>query len=158
MIQMQSTVHTHPCMQASLAIATHCGKGASNGTYFAQWIRANEHYLQKYCQGTPGVVPMRANIRVSALNKGGSGDPGVWSIIGHARTRTRCIRYIYYRPQQITICWLWHFWLNSWCVGYQGLGDPLTNMVISLYQRKTVSMVTLHFLTMRTWFLAFANI
>jgi hypothetical protein len=68
---------THPWMQASLAIATRCGKGASNGTYFARWIHANEHYLQK---------------------------------------------------------------------------------VISLHRRKTVSMVTLHFLTMRTWFMAFANI
>jgi hypothetical protein len=47
------------------------------------------------CQGTLAVVPTRANIRVSALNKGGSGDPGARSIVGRARTRTSGIRYIY---------------------------------------------------------------
>jgi hypothetical protein len=47
------------------------------------------------CQGTPAVVPTRANIRASALNKGSSGDPGARSIIGHARVRTSSIRYIY---------------------------------------------------------------
>jgi hypothetical protein len=45
------------------------------------------------CQGTPAVVPMRASIHASALNKGGSGDPGARSIIGHARARTSGIRY-----------------------------------------------------------------
>jgi hypothetical protein len=43
------------------------------------------------CQGTPAVVPMRASIRVSALNKGGSGDPGTWSIVGCAHARTGSI-------------------------------------------------------------------
>jgi hypothetical protein len=47
------------------------------------------------CQGTPAVVPMRANIHTSALNKGGSGDPGTRSIVGRARARTSGIRYIY---------------------------------------------------------------
>jgi hypothetical protein len=47
------------------------------------------------CQGTPVVVPTRANIRASALNKGGSGDPGARSIVGRARVRTSSIRYIY---------------------------------------------------------------
>jgi hypothetical protein len=83
--------------------------------------------LQLNCQGTPAVVPMQANIHASALNKGSSGDPGMRSIVGRACAKTRCIRYIYYRPQQITIYWLWRFWPNSWCVGYQGLGDPLTS-------------------------------
>jgi hypothetical protein len=53
--------------------------------------------LSGRCQGTPVVVPTRASIRMSALNKGGSGDPGAWSIIGRARTRTGGIRYIYTR-------------------------------------------------------------
>jgi hypothetical protein len=43
------------------------------------------------CQGTPAVVPTRASIRASALNKGGSGDPGAWSIIGRAHARTGSI-------------------------------------------------------------------
>jgi hypothetical protein len=33
------------------------------------------------CQGTPAAVPMRANICVSALNKGSSGDPGAQSAV-----------------------------------------------------------------------------
>jgi hypothetical protein len=37
----------------------------------------------KHCQGTLAAVPMRANIRASALNKGGSGDPGAQSAVGH---------------------------------------------------------------------------
>jgi hypothetical protein len=37
------------------------------------------------------VVPTQANIRVSALNKGGSGDPGAQSIVGHACARTGSI-------------------------------------------------------------------
>jgi hypothetical protein len=86
-------------------------------------------WYSTYCQGTPAVSPTQASIRASALNKGGSGDPGAWSIVGRSHTKTCCIRYIYLRPQQITICWLWCFWLNSWCVGYQGLGDPLTHTV-----------------------------
>jgi hypothetical protein len=40
------------------------------------------------CQGTPVVVPTQASIHVSALNKGSSGDPGAWSIIGRACART----------------------------------------------------------------------
>jgi hypothetical protein len=60
--------------------------------------------LGKQCQGTPAVVLTRASIRASVLNKGGSGDPGARSIVGRAHTKTHCIRYIYYRPQQITIC------------------------------------------------------
>jgi hypothetical protein len=44
--------------------------------------------IQYNCQGTPAVVPTRASIRTSALNKGSSGDPGVQSIIGRARART----------------------------------------------------------------------
>jgi hypothetical protein len=55
-----------------------------------------------FCQGTPAVVLTRESIRASALNKGSSSDPGAWSIVG--RAKTRCIRYIYLRPQQITIC------------------------------------------------------
>jgi hypothetical protein len=47
------------------------------------------------CQGTPAVVPTQANIRASALNKGGSGDPGARSIVGRAHARTSSIRYIY---------------------------------------------------------------
>jgi hypothetical protein len=31
------------------------------------------------CQGTPAAVPTRASIHASALNKGGSGDPGARS-------------------------------------------------------------------------------
>jgi hypothetical protein len=50
---------------------------------------------RSYCQGTPAVVPMRANIRASALNKGSSGDPGARSIVGRAHARTSGIRYIY---------------------------------------------------------------
>jgi hypothetical protein len=46
-------------------------------------------------------VLTRASIRTSALNKGSSGDPGVRSIIGHARVRTSGIRYIYQGPQQM---------------------------------------------------------
>jgi hypothetical protein len=38
---------------------------------------------------------------VSALNKGGSGDPGTWSIVGRAHARTSSIRYIYQGPQQM---------------------------------------------------------
>jgi hypothetical protein len=34
------------------------------------------------CQGTLAAVPMRASIRVSALNKDGSGDPGTQSAVG----------------------------------------------------------------------------
>jgi hypothetical protein len=33
------------------------------------------------CQGTLAAVPTRANIHASALNKGGSGDPGVRSAV-----------------------------------------------------------------------------
>jgi hypothetical protein len=46
--------------------------------------------LRKYslCQGTPAVVPTRVSICVSALNKGGSGDPGARSIVGHTCART----------------------------------------------------------------------
>jgi hypothetical protein len=47
------------------------------------------------CQGTLAVVPTRANIRASTLNKGGSGDPGARNIVGRARARTSGIRYIY---------------------------------------------------------------
>jgi hypothetical protein len=47
------------------------------------------------CQGTLAVVLTRASIRASALNKGGSGDPGVQSIVGRACARTGGIRYIY---------------------------------------------------------------
>jgi hypothetical protein len=43
---------------------------------------------ERDCQGTPAVVPTRASIHVSALNKGGSGDPGAQSIVGRARART----------------------------------------------------------------------
>jgi hypothetical protein len=39
------------------------------------------------CQGTPAVVPMRVSIRASTLNKGGSGDPGAWSIVSHTHAR-----------------------------------------------------------------------
>jgi hypothetical protein len=53
------------------------------------------------CQGTPAVVPTRVSIRTSALNKGSSGDPGTWSIIGHAHARTGGIWYIYQGPQQM---------------------------------------------------------
>jgi hypothetical protein len=45
------------------------------------------------CQGTPAVVPTRAKIRASALNKGGSGDPGARSIVGRARARTSGVVY-----------------------------------------------------------------
>jgi hypothetical protein len=43
------------------------------------------------CQGTSAVVLMRANICVSALNKGGSSDPGTRSIVGCAYMRTGSI-------------------------------------------------------------------
>jgi hypothetical protein len=56
---------------------------------------------QQYCQGTPAVVPTRASIRMSTLNKGSSSDPGMRSIVGHARARTSGIRYIYQGPQQM---------------------------------------------------------
>jgi hypothetical protein len=35
------------------------------------------------CQGTLAAVLMRVNIHASTLNKGGSGDPGVQSAVGH---------------------------------------------------------------------------
>jgi hypothetical protein len=38
--------------------------------------------MPPHCKGTPVAVPTRANIRVGALNKGGSGDPGVRSAVG----------------------------------------------------------------------------
>jgi hypothetical protein len=44
---------------------------------------------------------MQVNIHASALNKGGSGDPGVQSIVGHTRARTGGIWYIYQGPQQM---------------------------------------------------------
>jgi hypothetical protein len=44
--------------------------------------------LLPMCQGTPAVVLTRANIHASTLNKGGSGDPGMWSIVGRAHART----------------------------------------------------------------------
>lgn len=39
---------TQPCISASLAIARRCGKGDSNGSYYARRIRANENYLMKH--------------------------------------------------------------------------------------------------------------
>jgi hypothetical protein len=57
--------------------------------------------LEQMCQGTPAVVPTRASICASALNKGGSSDRGMWSIVGHARARTGGISYIYQEPQQM---------------------------------------------------------
>jgi hypothetical protein len=38
-------------------------------------------HLCPYCQRTPAAVPTRVNICVSALNKGGSGDPGAQSAV-----------------------------------------------------------------------------
>jgi hypothetical protein len=49
-----------------------------------------------YCQGTPAAVPTRANIRVSALNKGGSGDPGAQSAVGRT-VRGQVVSGIYTR-------------------------------------------------------------
>jgi hypothetical protein len=46
------------------------------------------------CQGTPAAVPTRANIRVSVLNKGGSGDPGARSAVGHT-VRGQAVSGIY---------------------------------------------------------------
>jgi hypothetical protein len=48
------------------------------------------------CQGTPAAVPTRASIRASALNKGGSGDPGARSAVGHP-TRIQAVSGIYTR-------------------------------------------------------------
>lgn len=42
---------TQPCMNASLAIARHCGK--IDGVYFAWQIRSNERYLLKHGQLPP---------------------------------------------------------------------------------------------------------
>jgi len=39
---------TRPSINASLAIARRCGKGDSNGSYFARQIRKNENYLMKH--------------------------------------------------------------------------------------------------------------
>lgn len=39
---------TQPCISASLTIARRCGKGDSNGSYYARRIRANENYLMKH--------------------------------------------------------------------------------------------------------------
>jgi hypothetical protein len=48
------------------------------------------------CQGTPAAVPMRASIRASALNKGGSGDPGMRSAVGRP-ARIQAVSGIYTR-------------------------------------------------------------
>jgi hypothetical protein len=61
----------------------------------SSYCASNDYQKSNLCQGTPVVVPTRVNICTSALNKGGSGDPGARSIIGHAHVRTSGIRYIY---------------------------------------------------------------
>jgi hypothetical protein len=48
------------------------------------------------CQGTPVAVPTRASIRASALNKGGSGDPGARSAVGRP-VRIQVVSGIYTR-------------------------------------------------------------
>jgi hypothetical protein len=48
------------------------------------------------CQGTPAAVPTRANIRVSTLNKGSSGDPGTRSAVSHT-ARGQAVSAIYTR-------------------------------------------------------------
>jgi hypothetical protein len=48
------------------------------------------------CQGTPAAVPTRVNIRASALNKGGSGDPGAQSAVGRT-ARGQAVSGIYTR-------------------------------------------------------------
>jgi hypothetical protein len=46
------------------------------------------------CKGTPAAVPTRANICVSTLNKGGSGDPGAQSAVGRP-ARIQAVSDIY---------------------------------------------------------------
>jgi hypothetical protein len=50
----------------------------------------------RVCQGTPAAVLTQANIRASALNKGGSGDPGAQSAVGHT-ARGQAVSGIYTR-------------------------------------------------------------
>jgi hypothetical protein len=63
--------------------------------YMIGVVKIKLNLLGLNCQGTPAVVLMWASICASALNKGGSGDPGVRSIVSCTRTRTGGIRYIY---------------------------------------------------------------
>jgi hypothetical protein len=65
------------------------------------------------CQGTPAVVPTRANIRVSALNKI-RWQQWSWRTEYHRPCLRKDRRYLIYilGTTADTICWLWHFWLN----------------------------------------------
>jgi hypothetical protein len=60
------------------------------------WDRSAWCYGTLCCQGTPVAVPTRANICASALNKGGSGDPGARSAVGRT-VRGQAVTGIYTR-------------------------------------------------------------
>jgi hypothetical protein len=49
-----------------------------------------------WCQGTPAAVPTQVDIRASALNKGGSGDPGARSAVSRT-ARGQAVSGIYTR-------------------------------------------------------------
>jgi hypothetical protein len=57
------------------------------------------------CQGTPVAVPTRASIRTSALNKGGSGDPGARSAVGRT-VRGQVVSGIYTRDHRSYHLWI----------------------------------------------------
>jgi hypothetical protein len=59
-------------------------------------IQAMQVLTWSACKGTLVAVPTQANICVGTLNKGGSGDPGTQSAVGHP-TQIQVVSDIYTR-------------------------------------------------------------
>jgi hypothetical protein len=57
------------------------------------------------CQGTLAAVPKRVNICASALNKGGSSDPGTRSAVGHP-VQGQAVSGIYIRDHRSYYLWI----------------------------------------------------
>jgi hypothetical protein len=71
----------------------------------------------RLCQGTPVVVLVSWVSESHDLNKGGAGDL-VCRVLLAEPTHRQAVSDIYIPGTTAdTICWLWHFWLNSYWMG-----------------------------------------